>query len=139
MRVVYWKFSSFFDLFPSFFLSIRSISKSNARKFNGSLTQHYESLPLTTTEVLLESTPSSTPTKTRGEEIERNEGTKTRDSQSSHKSPNHNRVTDMERKNDPDLTEELLQQTVTTPKWRTIDIEIEKEKENEKDKEKDEG
>merc|ERR1712223_387561 len=98
--------------------------------FNGSLTQHYESLPLTTTEVLLESTPSSTPTKTRGEEIERNEVTRTRNSQSSHKSPNHNRVTDTERKNDPDLTEELLQQTVTTPKWRTIDIEIEKEKES---------
>ena len=31
--------------------------------FNGSLIQHYESLPLTTTEVMMESTPSTSPTK----------------------------------------------------------------------------
>ena len=35
----------------------------NPTSLNGSLIQHYESLPLTTTEVLMESTPSSSPTK----------------------------------------------------------------------------
>ena len=101
--------------------------------FNGSLIQHYESLPLTTTEVLLESTPSSTPTKTKGSETGRNEGTMNQESQShtsSHKSPSHNRVTDAERKHNPDLTEELLQESSPTPNWRTIEIEIEKEKES---------
>ena len=92
--------------------------------FNGSLTQHYESLPLTTTEVMLESTPSSTPTKTKVDEPGRNGETINRESQShesSHKST-HNRVTDAERKNDHDLTEELLQQTSPTSKWRTLEI-----------------
>ena len=55
--------------------------------FNGSLTQHYESLPLTTTEVLMESTPSSSPTKIKVETICR----EAKSNKSSLISPMHNK------------------------------------------------
>ena len=72
--------------------------------FNGSLTQHYESLPLTTTEVLMESTPSSSPIKIKVETMCKDPKSNT----SSHKSTKGNRLSETDASEHTELKEQLL-------------------------------